>query len=157
MKYGLSRPTVRIFGCMVCICLLGMGVFAEERVLFNGRDLAGWDSAPGWWRVEDGALTSESTADKPCKECNYLIWNGGQPSDFELIKKFKKNDWNKYRIICQGPEITLFVNDVLMCQFTDNAAENSANKGVIALQMHPGPPMKVQFKNIILKDLAKGK
>jgi hypothetical protein len=46
------------------------------------------------------------------------------------------------------------VNNVLMCQFTDNAAVNSAEKGVIALQMHPGSPMKVQFKNIILKDLA---
>ena len=57
--------------------------------LFNGRDLTGWSGKPGWWTVEDGALTSESTAAKPCKECNYLIWRGGQPADFELLCEFK--------------------------------------------------------------------
>ena len=30
--------------------------------IFNGKDLAGWAGKPGWWTVEDGALTSESTA-----------------------------------------------------------------------------------------------
>jgi len=75
----------------------------------------------------------------------------GKPE--ELGKHFKKGDWNSYRIICKGVEITLYVNDVLMCQFTDNDAKHFAAKGVIALQMHPGPPMKVQFKNITLKEL----
>jgi len=62
---------------------------AQERSLFNGKDLAGWDGAPGWWRVEDGAITGESTAEKPCKKCNYLIWKGGQPADFELTVDFR--------------------------------------------------------------------
>ena len=57
--------------------------------IFNGNDLTGWDGKPGWWKVEDGALTAESTPEKPCKECNYLIWRGGQPSDFELIADFR--------------------------------------------------------------------
>jgi hypothetical protein len=26
--------------------------------LFNGKDLTGWDGSPGWWTVEDGALTN---------------------------------------------------------------------------------------------------
>ena len=51
--------------------------------------MAGWDGKPGWWKVEDGALTAESTPDKPCKRCNYLIWRGGQPSDFELTAEFR--------------------------------------------------------------------
>ena len=71
--------------------LLGLcgGVVAEDQVLFNGTDLTGWDGKPGWWKVVDGALTAESTPDKPCNECNYLIWRGGQPSDFELRADFR--------------------------------------------------------------------
>ena len=198
--------------------------------IFNGKDLSGWDGKPGWWSVEDGALTVESTPAKPCKECNYLIWRGGQPADFELmaefklshsansgiqlrseerpnwdtsgyqadmtgdgglvgfvyhhkrgliagrgekasfaadgkksveslgnpaelLKHFKQDDWNTYHIICHGPEITLSVNDHLMCQITDRHATQAAARGIIALQMHPGPPMKIQFKNIRIKNL----
>ncbi|MEI6655110.1 MAG: DUF1080 domain-containing protein [Verrucomicrobiota bacterium] len=198
--------------------------------LFNGKDLSGWDGAPGWWTVEDGALTAQSTPEKPCKVCNYLTWQGGKPADFELtcdfklsaaansgvqirsetrpnwdtygyqadmtgdgglvgyvyhhkrgliaargenvtiaadgkkevrkigdaaelLKNFKPGEWNQYGIICIGSNITLSVNGVVMCQITDNDATTAARNGIIALQMHPGPPMKVQFKNLILKEL----
>ena len=40
-----------------------------------------------------------------------------------------------------------------MCQVRDQQAGLAAKDGVIALQMHPGPPMKVQFKNIRIKML----
>ena len=75
----------------------------------------------------------------------------------ELLKSYKPGDWNTYRIICNGPEITLYVNSVMMCQFTDKDSKVATTNGVIALQMHPGPPMKIEFKNIILKKEAKGK
>ncbi len=197
--------------------------------IFNGKDLTGWDGKPGWWTVEDGALTAESTADKPCKRCNYLIWRGGRPADFELradfvlsrkgnsgiqirsekrpdwdtfgyqadmtgdgeligfvyhhkhgliagrgdkaiftadgkktvdqindpaelLKHFKQDVWNSYRVVCRGPNITLYINSVLMCQITDHRSPTDA-RGIIALQMHPGPPMKIQFKNIRIKEL----
>ena len=57
--------------------------------MFNGRDLTGWDGKPGWWYVEDGAITSRSTPEKPCKKCNYLIWRGGEPGNFELRFKYR--------------------------------------------------------------------
>jgi Domain of Unknown Function (DUF1080) len=57
--------------------------------IFNGRDLTGWDGKPGWWRVEDGAITAESTAEKPCTTHNYLIWRGGEPADFELRFEYR--------------------------------------------------------------------
>ena len=203
---------------------------AQQQSLFNGKDLAGWEGAPGWWTVEDGALTSKSTAEKPCTECNYLVWKGGKPTNFELtcdfklsaaansgvqirsetrpnwdtfgyqadmtgdgglvgfvyhhtrgliggrgekvtitadgkkevekigdaaelIKSYKPEAWTTYRIVCHGPDITLYVNGVLMCQITDHDASTAGKGGIIALQMHPGPPMKVQFKNINLKEL----
>jgi len=215
---------------MAAVCMLVTGAAAKDKILFNGKDLTGWDGEPGWWKVENGALTAQSTAEKPCTACNYLIWTGSQPTNFELnvefklsegansgvqirskalpkwdtsgyqadmtgdgglvgfvyhhtrgliagrgekvaiaadgkktteslgkpeelIKSFKKGEWNLYRIICNGPEITLYVNGTLMCRFTDNDATQSAASGVIALQMHPGPPMKVQFRNIVLKEI----
>jgi len=219
--------------CGLFVCA-AFGCWAGDRVLFNGKDLSGWDGAPGWWTVEDGALTAQSTPEKPCTACNYLIWKGGQPKDFELtaefklsesansgiqirskalpnwdtfgyqadmtgdgqlvgfvyhhkrgliagrgekvsisadgkrdaqklgdpqelLKSFKKGDWNTYRIVCHGSEIVLYVNGALMCQFADLDAKEAAAEGVIALQMHPGPPMKIQFRNIVLKELPQEK
>ena len=40
-----------------------------------------------------------------------------------------------------------------MCRITDEDPGTGARSGIIALQMHPGPPMKVQFRNIVLKEL----
>ena len=65
--------------------------------LFNGKDLSGWEGAPGWWTVEDGALTAQSTPEKPCKECNYLVWKGGKPADFELTCDFKLSAVREFR------------------------------------------------------------
>ena len=82
---------------------------------------------------------------------------GGVSANSGLRRAFlalgEKEGWNTYRIICRGPEITLFINGTLMCQFTDRDAKQAASKGIIALQMHPGPPMKIEFKNLRLKTL----
>jgi hypothetical protein len=77
----------------------------------------------------------------------------GDPN--ELIKGYKVEDWNTYRVVCRGPEITLYLNGVLMSQVIDKHPKLAASRGIIALQMHPGAPMKVQFKNIVLKELKK--
>ena len=71
----------------------------------------------------------------------------------ELLKVFKQEGWNSYTVIARGPEITLKINDVVMCQAIDNQEGVAARDGIIAVQMHPGPPMKVQFKNLRIKML----
>jgi hypothetical protein len=68
-----------------------------------------------------------------------------------LLSQVKMGEWNSYTIIARGPEITLKINDIVMCQVTDQQTGIAAKDGVIALQMHPGPPMKVQFKNLRIK------
>jgi HEAT repeat protein len=70
----------------------------------------------------------------------------------ELQKVYKVEDWNTYRIICRGPEITLYVNDVLMSRFTD-LRPDSPKEGTITLQMHAGPPMKIEYRNLRIKML----
>ncbi len=220
---------------LAALCLVAprAGLIAAEDgfvSIFNGRDLTGWDGKPGWWHVEDGAITAQSTPEKPCTKHNYLIWRGGQPADFELRLRFrlqggnsgiqfrsrelpdwdtsgyqadmdaadeytggiyehtrgviaprgervviaadgarkveslgdpaelrkhwKLADWNDYRIVARGSEITLWINGVLTAQVNDQQTNQAASRGVLGFQMHPGPPMKVQFKDIRLRTLT---
>jgi hypothetical protein len=60
--------------------------------LDNGKDLSGWRGDKTYWSVEDGALTAKTTADSRLTKEKYntfLIWEGGQPADFELRLKYK--------------------------------------------------------------------
>lgn len=54
--------------------------------IFNGKDLTGWEGAPGVWSVKDGAIRCESPADG---KRGWLIWRGGEPEDFELRLSFR--------------------------------------------------------------------
>jgi hypothetical protein len=200
--------------------------------IFNGKDLTGWEGEPGYWSVEDGAITGKTTADKPLDHATYLFWRGGKPANFELRaayrfimpdgnsginfrsqelpkwdikgyqadmetgpgytgilyecnqreimtergqkvviaedgrrdvttlaptaelqKVIKQNDWNEYVIVAQGPEILLKINGAVMSHVIDREKDKAAADGLISLQVHPGPPMKVQFKNIRIKQL----
>lgn len=66
---------------------------------------------------------------------------------------FKLEDWHEYHLICQGPKITLKVNGNVVAVVTDNDAKQQEFSGVLALQLHSGPPMTVQFKDVRLKKL----
>ena len=71
----------------------------------------------------------------------------------ELAKKYTTVDeWNEYEISAIGSVITLKINGELMGE-VDDQHEKAAAKGVIAFQMHPGPPMKIEFKDIKIKIL----
>ncbi len=74
-------------------------------------------------------------------------------SEAELRKAFHDNDWNEYRILAKGPRISLWINGVLMCEVEDHQEDHAQLEGHIALQMHEGPPMRVEFKNIRIKEL----
>ncbi|HVJ83512.1 MAG TPA: family 16 glycoside hydrolase [Planctomycetia bacterium] len=77
----------------------------------------------------------------------------------ELQTKIKKEDWNKYRIVARGNKFSHYINDALMSETTDEDPKGSRKIGLLALQLHAGPPMTVEFKNIKLKrtKLAEGK
>lgn len=215
---------------------------AAEKQLFNGKDLAGWSGQPGFWSVEDGALTGRSTKDLPAKENTFLIWDG-EAGDFELRFKYKivdadggirgfgnsgvqyrseivkpeysvvsgyqadfevgttysgilyeekgrgilakrgekvvihegsapakpkievigevgkseeiqaaihPGDWNEYVVIAKGNHLQHFINGKATVDVTDETAAG-AKAGLIALQLHKGKPMTVQFKDIVLK------
>lgn len=56
--------------------------------IFDGKTLSGWDGAPEIWRVEDGTIVGQSTAEKP-SGTTFLIYRGSQPADFDLKFEMK--------------------------------------------------------------------
>ena len=202
--------------------------------IFDGKSLEGWDGNPDFWRVEEGTITGQTTADKPTKGNTFIIWRKGKVADFELklqyrivggnsgiqyrsvempdskwviggyqadfeagdkfsgilyeekfrgilaergkktvigddhkVKevgtvgdtkelqsKIKKEDWNDYHVIAKGFHFIHKINGNTTCEVTDEDTSKRRAEGLLALQLHQGPPMKVQFRNIRLKKLA---
>ena len=63
----------------------------------------------------------------------------------------KKKDWNSYRIVADGFRFEHYINGVKMCELIDNDEKERRADGLLAFQVHAGPPMKVYFRNIVLK------
>ncbi len=197
--------------------------------LFDGETLDGWDGDERFWRVDQGAIVGQTTADNPTQRNTFLIWEGGEPGDFELkfdyridsdwansgiqvrsrrldgyrvggyqpdiasvdwitgimyeeagrgilarrgqklviaedgdrqVERFAEEDalgehihprdWNEYHVIAQGNRLVTKINGVKMHEVIDDAPE-ARSEGVIAFQLHSGPPMTIRFRNIRLK------
>jgi len=71
----------------------------------------------------------------------------------ELQEKVKKEDWNDYVIIAKGNNLKHIINGTLMSEVTDNQTEKAAKSGILAIQVHAGPPMTIQVKDIRIKEL----
>ena len=69
----------------------------------------------------------------------------------EIGKSVKKGEWNKYRIVAKGFHFTQYINGVKTTELIDNDEKTRRADGLLAFQVHQGPPMKVYFKNIVLK------
>jgi len=70
----------------------------------------------------------------------------------KMAESIDMNGWNTYRIEAKGNTFTQYLNDVKMSELVDERP-NSPTKGIFGLQIHPGPPMCFQYKNIYLKTL----
>ncbi len=218
--------------------------------IFDGKTLKGWEGDPNYWRVENGSLVGEITPDKPLKTNSFIIWQGGEPADFELKGEFKitengnsginyrserltdipyalrgyqadidgKNrytgqnyeerkrttlayrgevaqinpyegeatpeavraktarnawtnrtvtgslganeelqakikpgDWNEFHLVAKGNRLQHYVNGVLMSDVIDEDTINGMKKGLLGVQVHVGPPMKVEYRNLRIK------
>ena len=52
--------------------------------IFDGKSLSGWEGDSTYWRVEDGNIVGEITPETILDANSFLIWQGGEPADFEL-------------------------------------------------------------------------
>lgn len=221
---------------------------AGFKSIFDGKTLDGWDGNPVYWSVKDGAITGEITPETLLQANTFLIWKGGQPSDFELKAEFKiseggnsginyrsemvedvpfalkgyqadidgknnytgqnyeerkrttlayrgqitkissqpdgvttreyveKNawkglqvekeigdraelgakikpgEWNSIHIVAKGNVLKHYINGQLMSEVHDEDPKNRMESGYLGVQVHVGPPMTVQYKDVMLKD-----
>ena len=71
----------------------------------------------------------------------------------ELQASIRKEDWNHYRITARGTKLVHQINGNTTVEVTDEDESKRAKSGVLALQIHTGPPMVVEFKNLQYKKL----
>lgn len=211
--------------------------------IFNGEDLTGWNGDSRFWSVEDGSIVGETTEDTPTETNTFLIWEGGEPADFELTFDYRfiivtddssgnsgiqirserfedeefpdlehrvrgyqadmaisdwipgihyeeggrgvlarrgqrvlidaegerqeerfaeeadlgeyvhlYTEWNDYRVYAHGDTIRAWINDQLTHEVIDESPE-ARREGILAFQLHRGPPMRVELRDITLKRL----
>jgi hypothetical protein len=68
-----------------------------------------------------------------------------------LLQKIKSEDWNTCRLVAKGNSLKHYINGVLMSEVTDNDQDNGKSKGMLGIQVHVGPPMKVEYRKIMIK------
>jgi hypothetical protein len=91
MKFSISS-LIR-GGLTLAVVFAFQTVRADDgKPIFNGKDLTGWHGVSEFWSVQDGCITGHTTSEHMVAENTFLIWDGGEPGDFELTFKYKLTD-----------------------------------------------------------------
>ncbi|NDC64584.1 MAG: DUF1080 domain-containing protein, partial [Planctomycetia bacterium] len=79
----------------------------------------------------------------------------GEPigSPEKLLESIRPGEWNDYRIVAQGTRLQHFINGQLMSEAVDEERGKRAAEGILALQLHAGPPMKLEARDVRLRRL----
>ncbi len=76
------------------------------------------------------------------------------PNEAEKAQaSMKRGKWNTYRVVADGNLLIHQINGFTTVEVEDNDKNRSAAKGLLALQLHQGPPMTVQYKDIKILEL----
>ena len=116
------------------------GVQLRSRRIPNHHEMRGYqaDMGQGWW----GCLYDESRRNR--------VLAG--PDKAELAKVLRPDDWNDYRIRCQGRRIQLWINGLQTVDYTE-PDEKLEQRGLIGVQIHGGPPSEAWYKDLVLEEL----
>lgn len=102
------------------------------------------------------AKRGEKTTIKPAADGGKkpVVEVTGSVGDSAAIQaSIKSEDWNEYKIVAKGNHVQHFINGLQTVDVTDEDSANAPKDGLLALQIHQGPPMVVQFKEMMLKEL----
>lgn len=78
----------------------------------------------------------------------------GSLSNNDSLKTVIRNeDWNEYHLVIKGTRLQHFINGVLMSNVTDNDTVSRRFSGLLGVQVHVGPPMKVEYRNFRFRNL----
>lgn len=100
------------------------------------------DMGQGYW----GALYDESRRNK--------VLAGPSKDEAEKIAKF--DEWNEYKIRCEGAWIRLWLNGTPTVNYIEKD-EKIDKSGIIGLQVHGGGKTKVMYKDITIEEFVLGK
>ena len=92
---------------------------ADAQVLFNGKDLDGWDGDTRLWSVKDGVIHGETTKEVPTKGNTFLIYKNAKPGDFDLRFTFRMGG-----------------NNNSGCQYRSTQLDGQSNKWVVKGYQH---------------------
>jgi hypothetical protein len=96
------------------------------------------DLGDGWW----GSLYDESRRQR------VLV-----AADADAVNQvLKRDDWNEYVIRAEGPRIQLWINGLQTVDYTETE-EGIDRQGIIAVQIHGGPPSEAWYKDISIREL----
>ena len=112
----------------------------SQRLTNPAYEMTGYqaDLGKGYW----GSLYDESRRNKT------LI----HPDSSLITRTLRMNDWNEYKIRCEGPRIRIWLNGQQTVDYveTDRTIPQS---GIIGLQIHGGGKAEASYKNIVLDEL----
>jgi hypothetical protein len=72
----------------------------------------------------------------------------------QLTANIKEGQWNQVHLVVRGHHMQHFVNGVLMSEVMDMDTINRRKDGLLGVQVHIGPPMTIEYRNIWVRDLA---
>ena len=205
--------------------------------IFDGKTLDGWVGDPVYWSVKEGIMTGIVTPETLLSENSFIIWQGGQPRNFELKMEYRVSDkgnsginyrsvpyletesqyalkgyqldidgqgewtgqnyeekgrqflalrgettlirtnerskivahledsvsklwnainkdgWNEAHVIARENVLIHIINGRVMSVVVDDDAEFRTMDGLIGMQVHVGPPMTIEYRNIRLKEM----
>lgn len=96
-----------------------------------------------------GMLYEEGGRGISCKR-GQVVELGDKPKETGKleIKDVKLEEWNTFRVEVRGNVLKHFVNGVLAAEIHDVHPEKRAMSGFLGFQLHAGPPMKAEFKDV---------
>ena len=105
--------------------------------------------------AQRGQKTSIDAAEKnpadPKSQDFKVSVTGSVGDSNEIQSAIKDEQWNDYKIVAKGSRVQHFINGKQTIDVTDNDAAHAPKEGILALQIHAGPAMVVQFKDLLLK------
>ena len=239
-----STAMLCFIACFAFVLQANKGLAEDDgfQSLFDGQSLKGWEGENQFWRVEDGILIGQTTADVSTKKNTFLVYTDREFDDFELrfsyrvnggnsgiqyrslvtkkwvvkglqadfedkmhegkdkfsgmffeengrmfmgqrgdvvivrtgkdnpkkpqiekiatvgdsveLEKFIRRDgWNDYAVIAKGNTFIHIINGHVMSIGIDEDEKNFRPSGVLAWQLHAGPPLKIEMKDIRIRSL----
>lgn len=71
----------------------------------------------------------------------------------ELDALMQAGGWNEIKIVAEGNKLSHYINGTLVSETIDMDSQHRKDSGLIGVQVHMGPPMKVEYRNMQIKSL----